>query len=139
MQNLFKSLAVALLAIFLLSACAISPRSSDWTSPKKFTQAQVFNAAVSAGGEMGGYSATSVDRSAYNLTLTRPFADKKMTVTVHVRDQGGNIHVNAFAIFNDIAISGVYEETIKNFHVALFRNLNIDQSEMSNVVIQEAK
>lgn len=138
MLRILKGVIIVLFASVFLVACAIAPRTSDWTSPKKFTQAQVFNAAVSAGAEMG-YSATSIDRTTYNLTLTRAFADKTMTLMVRVRDQAGKMNVASIVSFNDVAFAGAFEETIKNFHAALFRNLNIDQSELNNVIIQEGK
>lgn len=138
MRNLFKNVAVALLATILLSACAVSPRSSDWTSPKKFTQAQVFNAAALSGGQ-AGYLTSVIDKDSGSLSFSKAIGDGNMILSVHIATVGGVVRVSSTANYTSLGVAGIHEEEIKKLHAALFRNLNIDQGEMNNVVIQEAK
>lgn len=136
MRNLFKSVAVVLLASVLLSACAVAPRTSDWTSPKKFTEAQVFNAAAVSGGQIG-YVTSVIDRNSGAISFSKRIGDGDMNLSVHVTTVEGVVHVSTAANYSTVAVSGTHEEEIKKLHSALFRNLNIDSSEVNNVVIKE--
>ncbi len=138
MLRLFKGVIIVLFTSAFLAACAIAPRTSDWASPKKFTQEQVFNAAVSTASDMG-YSATSIDRGTNSLALAKHQAGTNMTMNVQVKIIGDVLHVTSLASYPEGTFPAVYDETIKNFHAALFRNLNIDKSELNNVTVQEGK
>ena len=129
----------AMLVIFLLSACAVTPRVSTWNSPERFTKAEVFNAALQAGTQCG-MSVTSSDRESGTMSFTERVGDGQMNVSVHVTERESVIQVNTTASMGGgLAIAGLHEECIQNFHVMLFRNLNISDPSERNINIELIK
>lgn len=116
----------------------VTPRVSTWESTKQFTKAQVFNAGLQAGGE-AGYTTTNSDRESGTLSFTKKIAKGDMILSVRIIDENNIIRVKTTANFaGDIAIAGLHEEAIRNFHKLLFRGLDIEpESEMSNVHIMQ--
>lgn len=138
MKKYIPVIIVSIMTSFLLSACAVTPRVSTWESTKQFTKAQVFNAGLQAGGE-AGYTTTNSDRESGTLSFTKKIAKGDMILSVRIIDENNIIRVKTTANFaGDIAIAGLHEEAIRNFHILLFRELNIaPESEISNVHIVE--
>lgn len=136
MKKLFQLFMIACVVIGL-SACAVSPRTSNWTSPKKFTQAQVFSAAAVAGGQIG-YATSVIDKDSGALSFSRVIGKGTMTLSVAVSTVDSVVHVSTTANYTDIGIAGIHEEEIKKLHSVLFRNLKIDEGEVNNLVIKEA-
>ena len=132
----WKNHFVILLGAILLSACAIAPRASSWSSPKQYTKAQVFNAALQAGGQ-NGYTTTASDRESGTMSFTKKIANGNMILAVQIAQADGAVGVRTTANYaGDIAIKGMHEEAIRNFHIMLFRNLNItNPSELNNVQV----
>ncbi len=140
MKNYIRVIVVSIMTTILLSACAITPRVSTWESTKQFTKAQVFNACLQAGGE-AGYTTTNSDRESGTMSFTKKIAEGNMILSVRIADENNIIRVKTTANFaGDIAIAGLHEEAIRNFHILLFRGLNIaPESEMSNVHIVQLR
>lgn len=127
---------VAFLAI-LLTACAVTPRTSTWESPKRFTKEVVYKAALQAGTQ-NGWQATGSDREAGTMSFAERSGDGQMVLNVSILDQGGRIIVRTTASYGGgLAITGLHEEYIKNFHILIFRNLNITDLSERNIDIQE--
>jgi hypothetical protein len=63
-----------------------------------------------------------------------------MILSVTIKDVGGRVQVNTIASYGgDLALRGMHEECINNFHVYLFRNLGItDQSERNIDIRQQS-
>lgn len=137
---IMKNVVYVLFVGGLLSGCAIMPRGSSWESPKRYTNAQVFNAAIQAGGH-NGYATTSSDRESGTMSFTKKIGKGDMILSVQVVNADEHIVVRTTANYaGDLAIMGLHEEAIRIFHDALFRNLNIvEPSERNNVRIEVVK
>ena len=64
---------IVIFAVFFLvfiSACSISPRTSIWNSPQRFTKSQVFNAGLQAGMQ-NGMQNTASDRESGTMSFTK--------------------------------------------------------------------
>lgn len=132
----YKIVPAALLTL-LLAACAITPRTSTWESPKRFTKEVVYKAALQAGTQ-NGWQATSSDREAGTMSFMRRFDKAQMVLNASILDQDGMIVVRTTANYHGgLAIKGHHEEFIKNFHVLLFRNLNVSEASERNIIIEE--
>lgn len=140
MKKYIQVIVVSIVASVVLCACAISPRVSTWESSKQFTKAQVFNASLQAGGEHG-YTTTASDRESGTLSFTKKIANGNMILNVRIADTNNVMRVRTTANYaGDIAIRGLHEEAIRNFHILLFRALNIaSQSELNNVRVEELR
>jgi hypothetical protein len=139
MKLFLKTICAILFAAILLSACAITPRISSWDSPKQFTKAQVFSAALQAGGQHG-YITTSSDRESGSMSFMKKVGKGDLILSVQVAEDGDHIKVRTTANFaGDLAIAGLHEEAIRNFHIFLFRNLNTEPTELNNVRIEQLK
>jgi hypothetical protein len=121
---------LAALVATVLSACAVTPRVSTWNSPERLKKAEVFNAALQAGAQ-NGMQTTASDREAGTMSFTKQTGKGQMILSVTVMDRGNVVQVRTTASHGGgLAIAGLQEEFIQNFHVVLFRNLNIsDPSE----------
>lgn len=127
---------VAFLAI-LLTACAVTPRTSTWESPKQFTKEVVYKAALQAGTE-NGWEATGSDREAGTMSFMQRFGKEQMVLNASILDQGGRIVVRTTANWGGgLAMMGHHEEFINNFHVQLFRKQNVSDPSERNIDIQE--
>lgn len=124
----------------LLAACAVTPRVSTWASSKPFTRAQVFNAALGSGAEVG-YTVTASDRESGTISLTRKIGDGNMILNARIVGDNKTVRVQTTANFTgDIAIAGMHEEAIRNFHIMLFRKLNVDVgTELNNVRVEQLR
>ena len=125
-----------------LGGCAVTPRTSAWESPKgkEFTKDVVYTAALRAGTE-NGWQATSSDRDAGTMSFMQKFGEEQMVLNAAIVDQGGgNIVVRTTANWGGgLAIRGHHEEFIRNFHVQLFRNLNVSEMSERGIQIQEIR
>ena len=140
MKNYIHVIAISMVASIMLCACAITPRVSTWESSKPFTKEQVFNAGLQAGAE-AGYSVTASDRDSGTMSFIRKIGEGDMILNVRITDQNKLIRVRTTANFaGDLGIAGLHEEAISNFHIFLFRTLNVaPESEMSNVKIEQLR
>ena len=128
--------AVAILLTLL--SCAVTPRVSSWQSPQRFTQKDVFNAALQAGSDEGMQLAGS-DRDAGTMSFRRKSGKGEMVLNVTVKDVGGIVQVRTTASYGgNLAIHGLHEEYIHNFHVFLFRNLGISSASEQHINIEES-
>lgn len=128
--------AIWLIGVFLLSACAVTPRVSSWDSPKRFTKAEVFNAALQAGTQYG-MQATMSDRESGTMSFSRRVGDGQMVVSAQVTDNTSLVQVRTTASFGGrLALAGMHEEFIRNFHKLMFRNLNITDISEQKVNVQ---
>jgi hypothetical protein len=99
----------------------------------------VFNAAIQAGGQNGMKTSAS-DRESGTMSFSKHIGKGDMILSVQIVQVGGIINVQTTGNFaGDIAIAGLHEEVIRNFHVFLFRNLNIEDPSARNVRISEVK
>ena len=125
--------------LFILASCAVVPRTSTWDAPREVGKAKVFNAVLQAGGQ-SGYATTSSDRDSGTASFSRKIGRGDMILSVRVQDAGGVTKVSTTANYaGTVAIAGLHEESIRNFHVLLFRNLDISDPEKSRLLIQELK
>ena len=132
----FNVVIVAFLAM-LLTACAVTPRTSTWESPKRFTKEVVYKAALQAGAE-NGWEGTGSDREAGTMSFMERFGKEQMVLNASILDQSGKIVVRTTANWGGgLAIKGHHEEFINNFHVQLFRKLNVSDPSERNIDIQE--
>jgi hypothetical protein len=136
-MSVLKRIFCILVATVLLCSCAVTPRVSSWNSPKGFTKSQVFNAAIQAGGQ-NGMKATASDRESGTMSFSKHIGKGDMILSVQVAEAAGIVNVQTTGNFaGDIAIRGLHEEVIRNFHVFLFRNLNIEDPSARNVRIED--
>ena len=136
-MNTFKNICGVLIMTILLWSCAITPRVSTWDSPDGFTKSQVFNAALQAGGQ-NGMKTTASDRESGTMSFSKVIGKGDMILSVQVAEKSGIINVQTTSNYaGDIAIVGLHEEVIRNFHVFLFRNLNIENPSARNVKIEQ--
>lgn len=139
MRPFSKSVGVILATAILLCACAITPRVSSWNSPKEVTKAQVFNAALVAGGQ-NGMATSASDRESGTMTFSKQIGRGTFILSVSIVEADGLIKVTTTGNYvGDIAIKGLHEEVIRNFHVFLFRNLNVSNPSEMNVRIEQGK
>lgn len=133
---------IAVLSYFLMFfvvGCAFSPRVSTWESPERFTKEVVFKAAHQAGTQ-NGWEVAGFDREAGTMSFLQRFGKEQMAFNVLILEQGGRIVVRTTANWGGgLAIAGHHEEFIHNFHVLLFRNLNISGASERNVKIEELR
>jgi hypothetical protein len=130
---------VVFLMVLVVSGCAVTPRVSNWKSPKNFTQKQVFNAALQAGSDQGMQLSAS-DRESGTISFRKKSGKGEMILNVTVKTGNGSVQVNTIATYSGgIAISGLHEEYIRNFHIFLFRRLGITDPSKTNVIIEEMK
>lgn len=128
---------VILVGALLLTACAVIARTSVWDSPKRFTKDEVYKAALQAGTQ-NGWQATGSDREAGTMSFVQTFGDERMIFNASVADLGGRVVVRTTANYTGgLAIKGHHEEFINNFHVYLFRNLNISEASERRLTIHE--
>ena len=128
----------AMVILFALLSCAVTPRVSTWQSPKGFMQKDVFNAALQAGRDQGMQLAGS-DQEAGTMSFHRKLESGEMVFSVTVRDVNGIIQVRTTALGGGAANRGLEEETINNFHAFLFRNLGIPNTPEQKVIIDKLK
>jgi hypothetical protein len=134
-----RKLALFVCVIFFVAACAVAPRTSSWEGPKRFTKAQVFNAAMQAGAEQG-MQVTSSSEAAGTISMTKRVGDGNMNLNVVIKQDGPVVDVKTTAAYGGgLAIRGLHEEIIRNFHVFMFRNLNITKKEERLVRIDGLK
>ncbi len=139
MKSFVKGIGSILTVTIMLCACAITPRVSSWESPQGFTKAQVFNAAIQAGGQ-NGMKTTASDRESGTMSFSKTIGKGDMILSAQVTEANGIVKVQTTGNFaGDIAIAGLHEEVIRNFHVFLFRNLNISDPSARNVRIEQMK
>ena len=139
MKLLRKNVGAAVILAVVLCGCAITPRVSTWQSPTRFDKGQVFNAALQAGGQ-NGMKTTASDRESGTMSFSKTIGKGDMILSVQIVDSDGTIRVQTTANFaGDIAIKGLHEEVIRNFHVFLFRNLGISDTSERNVVFETMK
>jgi hypothetical protein len=126
-------------AFLLFLGCAMTPRVSTWDSPKRFTAKEVFSAGLQAGSQQGMQLSAS-DRESGTMSFRRKSGDGEMILSVTVKDVGGRVQVSTTASYGGgVAIRGLHEEYINNFHTYLFRNLGItDQSERNIDIRQQS-
>ncbi len=138
MKKYIQVIVVSIFAFIVLSACAITPRVSTWESSKQFTKEKVFNAAIGAGAEHG-YTITTSDRESGTVSFTKTIGKGNMILNARIASENGAILVRTTANFvGRFAITGLHEEAIRNFHILMFRQLNIaPESELSNVHVEE--
>jgi hypothetical protein len=124
-------------ALLLFLGCAVTPRVSTWDSPKRFTAKDVFSAALQAGSQEGMQLSAS-DRESGTMSFRRTIGKGEMILSVTVKDVGGRVQVSTTAAYGgDLAIRGLHEECINNFHTYLFRNLGITDASERNVDIRQ--
>jgi hypothetical protein len=139
MKALLRSMFSLLIPSIILCGCAMMPRTSSWESPRGFTKDQVFNAAIQAGGQKG-MKTTSSDRESGSMSFSETIGGGDMILSVQVVEANGIVKVQTTANFaGDIAIAGLHTEVIRNFHVLLFRNLNISDPSARNINIEVVK
>jgi hypothetical protein len=130
---------LVILVMALLPACAVTPRVSTWDSPPRFKKVEVFNAALQAGTQ-NGMQPTSSDREAGTMSFTKRVGDASMNFTVNVTEQGNIVQVRSMANYvGGVAVVGEHEKFLKNFHAALFRNLNISDPSERKINVELAK
>ncbi len=139
MERFLKREVVLLLAAFALCSCAVAQRVSSWECPQRFNKAQVFNAALQAGGQ-NGMKTTASDRESGTMTFSKPIGAGEMVQSVQILEApNGIIKVQTTAHYanpKSLALAGLHEEIINNFHVYLFQNLNITTPTEQNVRIE---
>jgi len=143
MLSLFKKqwffyFEVSLILATLLTACAILPRMSVWEAPKRFSEKEVFSAAIQAGAQQGMQLSAS-DRESGTISFRKSVGKVEMILSVRVKSLGGRVQVHTTATSGGgLAIRGLHEEFIHNFHVFLFRNLGVTNAseEQVNIDIQ---
>jgi hypothetical protein len=128
----------AMVILFTLLSCAVTPKISSWQSPKRFMQKDVFNAALQAGRDEGMQLAGS-DQVAGTMSFHRKLESGEMVLSVTVRDINGIIQVRTTALGGKAANLALQDETINNFHGFLFRNLGISNASEQNVFIDKLK
>lgn len=137
-KKLLRNAVVAAILTPLLG-CAVTPRVSTWQSPQRFTQKEVFNAALQAGSDEGMQLAGS-DRESGTASFRKRTGEGEMVLSVTVREAGGMVQVRTTASYGGgVAIRGLHEEYIRNFHVLLFRSLGISDPSERKVNIEELK
>ena len=83
---------------------------------------------------------TASDRQSGTMSFTQRVGDKSVILSVNISDSGGKIRVRTVAsVGGGLAVKGLHEEFINNFHVFLFRNLNITDAAERNVVFEQLK
>lgn len=123
--------------VFLLSACAVIPRTSTWEGHSRFTKSDVYQAALQAGAE-NGWQTTASDRDSGTMSFSKPVGRGVMILGVSITKPKDRIIVRTTANYGgDIAIYGMHEEFIRNFHRALFRKLDIADASERIIDIQE--
>ena len=123
--------------MLMLLSCAATPRVSTWQSPKRFTQKEVYNAALQSGNDQGMQLAGS-DRESGTMSFRKRVGKGEMVLSVTVKEVDGIVRVRTTASYGGhLAIHGLHEEFIHNFHVFLFRNLGISDDSEKNVNIEQ--
>lgn len=139
---MYCKILITLLSLLLTASCAVTPRTSAWESPKGkgFTKEAVYTAALLAGAQ-NGWQALGTDRDAGTMSFMQKFGEEDMVLNAVIVDQGGgNIAVRTTANWSGgLAIRGHHEEFIRNFHVLLFRNLNVSEMSERGIQIQEIR
>ena len=139
MSRLWKKLGGVLAVTIFLGACQITPMGSSWDSPPRFTKAQVFNAALQSGAQ-NGMRVDSQDRESGTISLSKRVAKGDFILGVRVTEASKRVNVQTTGSFGgDLAVAGLHEEFIKNFHVFLFRILGISDPAARNISIGELK
>ena len=83
---------------------------------------------------------TSSDRESGTMSFSKTIGEGEMILSAQITEANGIVNVNTTANYaGDIAIAGLHEEVIHNFHVFLFRNLNITDPSAMNVRISQMK
>lgn len=137
MKHPMRNLGAWLIALFILSACAVTPRVSLWETPKRYSKSQVYNAALQAGGQTG-MKTTASDRESGTMSFSKHIGKGDMILSVQIVDKKGDIQVRTTGNYaGGIALAGIHEEVINNFHVMLFRNLDISENSEKNVSITQ--
>lgn len=120
----------------ITSGCAISPRSSLWKTPLGFTKAQVLNASIQSAAQ-SGFTTANIDRESGSMSFFKRIGGGIMNLNVLLSEEGKMIVVRTTAEFTgDLALKGLHEEVISNFHVYLQRILKITDPGARNVQIQ---
>lgn len=124
--------------LVLFYGCAVTPRVSTWDSPKRFKAKEVFTAALQAGSEEAMQLAGS-DREGGTMSFRKHVGNGEMVLSVTIKDVGGIVQVRTTSSYAGefLAIKGLHEEYINNFHVFLFRNLGITDQSEKNIDIRE--
>lgn len=131
------SIAIVAVLSCLLVSCAVTPRTSSWEGPKRFTKDEVYKAALQSGTE-NGWQGTASDRESGTMSFSKTFDKDQMVLNVSISDKDGRILVHTVANYTGgLAIKGHHEEFIRNFHVGLFRKLNITDTAERQIIITE--
>ena len=73
------------------------------------------------------------------MSFVKTIGSVEMAVNVSVKQAGDRVHVTTTASTGKVALRGLMEEEIRNFHVLLFRTLGITDMAERNIDIQVAK
>lgn len=129
--------AITAFVVMLLAACAVTPRTSTWEGPKHLTKQDVYQASLQAGTEMG-WRTTASDKESGTMSFSKNVGNGQMTLNVSVTKPKDIVNVRTTSNYGGgLAIAGLHEEYIKNFHVMLFRKLNITDPSQRNIAIRE--
>jgi hypothetical protein len=74
------------------------------------------------------------------MSFTKPQGKGQIILSVAVVDRGNFVQVRTTASYGGgLALKGLQEEYLQNFHVVLFRSLNITDPSERNIHIEVAK
>lgn len=94
---------------------------------------------MQAGAELG-MQVVSSSKEAGTISLTQRVGDGNMNLNAVIRQEGPIVTVKTTAAYGGgLAIRGLHEEIINNFHIVIFRNLNITKQEERLVRIDGLK
>ncbi len=127
----------------LISGCAGTPKKSKWASPKNVTIEKVFNAALIAATE-NKFTIANKDRSAGVISLRKEeYGGTERRMSVKLEQVGNKVIVSSKVSGSDVGIvegtlgGAVNQELTNNFYFYLFRELNITDPSLQNVVIED--
>ena len=128
--------------------CAGTPKISKWTAPNNLTIEKVFNAALIAGTE-NGFTVVNKDRTSGVISLKKQeYGGDKMVerrMSIRLKQVGDKIVVSTKVSGSDFGIIEgtlgglVHKELTNNFYAYLFRELNIEDPVLRNIVIDDAR
>ncbi|MEI6424957.1 MAG: hypothetical protein WCP55_22280 [Lentisphaerota bacterium] len=134
--------------MLLLSACASTPQKSAWYSPTTSTVEQVYKAALMASVD-NGFIVDNQNRVAGLISLKKEEQDGDGTVvhsmSVKITQFGNKILVSTNVSGND---AGIVEGTLgkfahrkmtRTFYDHLFRELEIADPNLQNILIEDAR
>lgn len=132
----------------LIAGCAGTPKVARWTASNNLTYDQVYAAALRAGTETG-FTIVNADKASGVISMIKEeYAGDKQAerrMSVYLKQIGGKVVVSSKIVGSDFGIiegalgGAVHKELTHNFYVYLFRELNITDPSLRNVVIEDAK